>query len=634
MTTKNAFVLVHFGDNLKYLEYEFYFCKMLKLQSTQDIIYMYSETDTPRCFVDEISKFVTKCVGYDDKSITFDVTFTSHYTSFNTLRTCNFIFAYTLEQYDKICIVESDLIIMRNIDSIFELNTPSILYYEAGSSNLNNNELYTVSPSEIIKNCKEQSNVNGGVLIIKPDKSIFEKCKKTIPIIAKSECKYPNEALFQYVNSSFYNLPVKYNLSHFHTKKLKKYRISENDVLIFHFNETEFKPLNIIKDNWIPNMENKDKYTIKLIPIKFFNDKIYIPYKDEINRIIDNITSKINDNTCNDSTPSSDSSSSNSSSSDSSSSDSSSSNSSSSDSSSKSSKASSANSSPSKTSSKSSKSSLTESSEKQKELTFIEALTEYYSLKTEYEVRVLKTEELNKTNKRSKKKYIIMKPKCINCERTVGTIFMNEMRNDIRVLKAKCGSETEPCDLNIELSLGIYINIFEQIEEMKKDLTKIKNDIIYYKNDLIFGYRNKNNANKITEDFGTMREDINGTNLTLNSLYDRLYEVEKGKNQEMIDKLKEKTNLIIKKIKMLVSNEEYENAVKTFIYELDKPIEDLRNQIYSLCFVECVQTTESSNKVTTKYYLIQEEYQNKMFEFALEEPEVISYVRMSSSNQK
>jgi hypothetical protein len=73
-----------------------------------------------------------------------------------------------------------------------------------------------------------------------------------------------------------------------------------------------------------------------------------------------------------------------------------------------------------------------------------------------------------------------MKPKCINCERTVGTIFKNEIQNEIRILKATCGSETEPCDLNIELSLGIYINVFEQIEEMKKELTKIKNDIIFY----------------------------------------------------------------------------------------------------------------------------------------------------------
>ena len=48
MPTKNAFVLLHFGNNLKYLEYEFYFCKMLRLQTKYDIIYLYSETDTPR----------------------------------------------------------------------------------------------------------------------------------------------------------------------------------------------------------------------------------------------------------------------------------------------------------------------------------------------------------------------------------------------------------------------------------------------------------------------------------------------------------------------------------------------------------------------------------------------------------
>ena len=110
--TPNAFVIIHFGSNIKYFELELYFCIMLKKYTTQNIIYMYSETDTPESFIKQIKPFVYKTVGFDDSGITYNVSFPSKYTSFNTLRTCDFIFAYKLVDYEKICIIESDLVIM------------------------------------------------------------------------------------------------------------------------------------------------------------------------------------------------------------------------------------------------------------------------------------------------------------------------------------------------------------------------------------------------------------------------------------------------------------------------------------------------------------------------------------------
>ena len=265
---------------------ELYFCKLLKKHTTNDIIYMYSIRDTPASFVTEINAYVTQCIGYDDNEITYNVNFKSHYASFNTLRTCNFIFAYNLEQYEKVCIIESDMVIMQNIDSIFDLNAPSIVYYAGGDSNLNTNQKYSIRRENVFIDCKTTSHVNGGVLLIQPSRSMFEEYKTAIPLIADRECKYPNEALFEYMNPVFYNLPVRYNLSHYHTLRLNKYKMRPSDVLVYHFNETEFKHLDIIKDNWIPNMEDNPKYEVKKIPVKHFNNKIYIPYHDEINNVL------------------------------------------------------------------------------------------------------------------------------------------------------------------------------------------------------------------------------------------------------------------------------------------------------------------------------------------------------------
>ncbi len=296
--TKNAFVIIHFGSNPKYLELELYFCIMLQKFTTNNIIYMYSQMDTPASFAEAISPYVYNTIAFNDDGLTYNVNFESNYSSFNTLRTCDFIFAYTLTDYEKICIIESDLVIMNNIDSIFSLNNPAIVCYRCGESELNQNLQYTTTKEDVLSRCVDSSGLNGGVILIQPSDQLFNEYQNAIPIIAKTGCKYPNEALFEYVNNTFYNLPVKYNLSHYHTLRLKKYgmRSDGRDVLIYHFNETEFKHIDIIKDNWLKdNASNPDvqkKYVVKRKPIEFFEKTIYEPYKNEVNAIIQNLSTK------------------------------------------------------------------------------------------------------------------------------------------------------------------------------------------------------------------------------------------------------------------------------------------------------------------------------------------------------
>jgi hypothetical protein len=290
--TDNAFVLIHFGSNPKYFELELYFCIMLQKYTSNNIIYMYSEIDTPASFVSEITPYVYKTVGFNDDKITSNVDFESKYTTFNTLRTCDFIFAYTLTEYRKICIIESDLVLMGNIDSIFTLNTPSILCYRCSEPKLNQSLNYTSDKSEVLRSC-DASGLNGGVMLISPSEELFQEYISAIPIIAKQGCKYPNEALFEYVNNSFNNLPVKYNLSHYHTLRLNKYGMRPEDVLVYHFNETEFKHLDVIKDGWLKQNIHKpdvmNKYRVKKLPIEHFEKTIYNPYKERVNIILENI---------------------------------------------------------------------------------------------------------------------------------------------------------------------------------------------------------------------------------------------------------------------------------------------------------------------------------------------------------
>ena len=291
--TENAFVIIHFGSIIKYFELELYFCIMLQKYTKNNIIYMYSETDTPISFVNKISPFVYKTQGFNDDGITYNVSFNSVYKSFNLIRGCDFIFAYKLIEYKKICIVESDLVIMNNIDSIFNLNSPAIRYYRTNNINFNKNLIEKNNKEDILSHCMNGSNVNGGVMLITPSNELFNEYVSCLPIIVKQQCKYPNESLFEYVNNTFYNLPVIYNLSHYHTLKISKYGLnpSGEDILIYHFNETRFKHIDIIKDGWLRNSDNylellEGKFKIRKNPIFFFEKTIYNPNKENVKSII------------------------------------------------------------------------------------------------------------------------------------------------------------------------------------------------------------------------------------------------------------------------------------------------------------------------------------------------------------
>lgn len=307
-TTLNAYVLIHFGANPAYLELELYFILMLKKYTTNDIVYMYSSADTPKEFVAAVRGLGAgvRMRAFDDRGITFDVPYPSAYASFNTLRTCDFIFAYRLTEYRRICIIESDMVILRNIDDIFTMNEPAIVVYDRqrpGWANTN----YSVSGANVgvLDGCSEGSGVNGGVLVVEPSRAMFKRYVAAIPEIVAAKCKYPNEALFKYVNSPaggtagamYYNLPVRYNMSHYHLKRLvgvgaAKAPLRLSDVAVVHFNETPYKHLDIIKSpvgddgvDWLAAILDPDAQHPKRAAVEYYYRSVYLPNVELVERV-------------------------------------------------------------------------------------------------------------------------------------------------------------------------------------------------------------------------------------------------------------------------------------------------------------------------------------------------------------
>jgi len=280
----DAFALIHFGDKKKYLELEIYTILMIRKNSTKDILYLYSINDTPNDYLKIIESLGALLIPYDDKGLTYNVkNFNSYYTHFNTLRTCNFLFAFQLTQYRKICIMESDMVIMNNIDSLFDNKCPSILFYDKSKKlsmdRINSNYLSKIDKKEVLDKCNEGSLGNGGVLLIKPSLKDYNALLKNLKTIITHNCTFPNETLFLYTLKNIYNLPIIYNMIQY---IINDYPLLDNKVLIYHFNHSIYKPLNIIKNKYI---EKEKKYFKKKV-ILFFKKNYYDIYNKKIEELM------------------------------------------------------------------------------------------------------------------------------------------------------------------------------------------------------------------------------------------------------------------------------------------------------------------------------------------------------------
>lgn len=128
----------------------------------------------------------------------------------------------------------------------------------------------------------------------------------------------------------------------------------------------------------------------------------------------------------------------------------------------------------------------------------------FYTKKKRYDAKIQKKKanirddpDLSLAEKREAYKNI--KQNCIKCKRPVGTIFSTSNRQ----LVAKCGDESQPCSLNIQVNLGTYENIPILMEGLKHDINIAKMNISKIKLDLLF---NLINEDEMEQSFNNMKD--------------------------------------------------------------------------------------------------------------------------------
>ncbi len=270
-------------------------------------------------------------------------------------------------------------------------------------------------------------------------------------------------------------------------------------------------------------------------------------------------------------------------------------------------------------------------------LTSKEAIDNYYKLKSKYEEQKNKTKQSlinnQKLSIREKRKYFNeLKPKCINCQRPVGTLFSikYEEEEDSRNLLALCGDRVNPCPLNININVGNFMLLPDLLKINELDIEEIKNNIIVDKNKLLFGLLDTELALKNFEEY---KNEINSITTLLEyylELYNNLVN-NKEKNEEL-NKNIELLNINILSIKKAISDFNSTNDIQYIKDAVDIYVNNIFNNnksdslAYKIRELKYKKNYVEYNENTNTYHLVQNKVDFDNLEYDLREQSVISYI--------
>lgn len=258
---------------------------------------------------------------------------------------------------------------------------------------------------------------------------------------------------------------------------------------------------------------------------------------------------------------------------------------------------------------------------------FTDALYNYYNIKSQYNFNTKKG--ISDFKKKVKSGDIgineVFKPKCINCERRVGSNFYTTYNPELdnRNLMAICGDKENPCELNININVGYCNSLQEDLKEIESLIQNIKNDIIYDKNNTMFGYILKDKALK---NFETFKNDISEYTDRLKIDLEQYEMIINNKNATEQIKITEfDINVNIDQIKSLMNEYNKTNntqfvldVVELYQNTLRPNLDKLRNLKYKYNFVEFHDSTLT-------YRLFQLPYSIETFERCYGDPKIISF---------
>ena len=266
---------------------------------------------------------------------------------------------------------------------------------------------------------------------------------------------------------------------------------------------------------------------------------------------------------------------------------------------------------------------------------FIEGLNKYYKLKNEYQ-ETIQNEKKNIIAKMKgfslKEKRIEfkkLKPKCVNCKRPVGSIFITKVSDDNeRQLVAMCGDRVQPCPFNINIHLGYTIDCVDERMNDQKEISEYKKKIIMEKNDLLFGYITSQQA---VANFESMKKKLESTISNyefISHFYNAVTENPNRIKREM--ELQEEVYTTIDSMKQWMREFDKTGNHKFVVDVVESYINTMIPKLRELMKKKYVYSAVDYNEEEKKFILVQKKITSELLELNIGDEQKIVSMKLGS----
>ena len=263
-----------------------------------------------------------------------------------------------------------------------------------------------------------------------------------------------------------------------------------------------------------------------------------------------------------------------------------------------------------------------------------DAIHIYYKLKKKYnskyestKSKIIKSDVSIREKRTTIKNY---KRKCVKCKRDCGSFFYKEEN----ILIAKCGDETQPCDLNIKINVGSYMNLNALYDTINNDIESCKREIVNIKLKLLYNIEDEDIIENQFSEMKNMYETLStGLENVLENFNERkiididyLTSSDKVNKDTIININNIKIKNTINSFKNLIDNYNSETIVDKKYAILEEAIELYINDLQEILKKQKELVYEINTIIQEKenYTLVQIKNVYENMEFILSEPEILS----------
>lgn len=247
---KYAYVTVLYGNNIYLTGALVLGFTLMKTKTKHDRVILVT-SDVSMEYRNILSIVYNRVVEIDYVDVSSEI-FSDENTRFRDVFTK--LRSFQLIEYDKIILLDLDMIIVKNIDHLFQLKTPAacLKHYYVPYGHL-------IPPKMICQNNKLVGSINAGLMLLKPDleewNNIQTDIKKSNQI---NQYRYPEQ---DYLSLRYCccwtSITFNYNFQFGLTKRVKKCHYKANDIYVIHYSSS-YKPWNrLLIDYSISDDEKK-----------------------------------------------------------------------------------------------------------------------------------------------------------------------------------------------------------------------------------------------------------------------------------------------------------------------------------------------------------------------------------------